>query len=456
MLDFVADNLALLMLAAFALLLFTGYPVALVLAGIGLLFAFLGYVLDLFPLIAFFNVPLRIYGNLDHSFVYPTVPMLLFMGVALEKSGVARDMLLCLKLLLGRTPGSLAISVTVLGILLAPAAGLIGASVATLALIALPTMLAQGYRPATATGSVAAAGTLGIILPPGLMLFFLAEQLQVKVGAMLVSTILPGMLLASLYITFYLVGIGPRQEAATPGDVPDAERPRSLFLYVLRSLALPALLIGAVLASIAAGWATPAQSAAVGALGGVLLIVINRRFTLGLINEVLVETVVMTSMVFLVVIAASVFSYPFRWFGGDDLIAAFLHGLGFGDWGILLVILGLVFLLGLFIDWIEITVITLPIFYPVLAGLDFAAHVGSPELALIWLAVLIALVLQTSFLTPPFGFALFFLKGAAPPGVRLADIYRGVIPIVALQLAGIALVMLWPVLATYLPARLMS
>ena len=452
---FVADNLALLMLLAFAVLLFSGYPVALILAGVGLAFAFVGYLVDLFPLVAFYNVPLRVYGSINNSFIYPAVPMLLFMGVALEKSGVARDMLLCLRLLLGRTPGSLAIGVTLLGILLAPAAGLIGASVATLALVALPTMLEHGYRPTVATGSVAAAGTLGIVLPPGLMLFFLAEQMRVSVGQMFLSTIVPGLMLALLYIGYYLIrGRADPGMSARRADTTIAAD-GSLPFYILRSLALPALLIGLVLGSIIAGWATPPQSAAVGAVGSVVLMALNRRFELRLLHEVVVSTTVMTSMVFFVVIAATIFSYPFRFFGGDDLIGDFLQALGFGDWGVLVVILLTIFLLGFFIDWIEITIITLPIFYPVLAGLDFSAHVGGAGPAFVWMAVLIALVLQTSFLTPPFGFALFFLKGAAPPSVRLTEIYLGVVPIVLLQLSGIALVMALPLLATALPQALL-
>lgn len=454
MIDLIAEHLALIMLVAFAVLLFSGYPVALILTGVGLAFTFFGLLLGEFPATAFYNIPLRIYGNISHSFIYPAVPMLLFMGIALEKSGVAREMLLCLRSLLRRVPANLAIAVTVLGILLAPAAGLVGASVATLALVALPTMLEHGYKPPFASGAAAAAGTLGIILPPGLMLFFLADQMSVSIGGMFVSTLLPALMLALFYMAYYVARAGANVAAPAHAPTPVSDTPIRILLYALRSLALPALLIGAVLASIIAGWATPPQSAAVGAVGGVLLMIVSRSFTLPLLHQTLVSTTIMTSMVFFVVIAASVFSFPFRWFGGDDLISAFLFALGFGDWGMLITILVVIFLLGFFIDWIEITVITLPIFAPILASLDFAGHVGSAELSGIWIAVLIALVLQTSFLTPPFGFALFFLKGAAPPSIRLAEIYRGIVPIVALQLAGIALVMALPRLGTWLPEKL--
>ncbi len=452
--QFLTEYLALFMLATFALLLFTGYPVALLLIGVGLGFSALGLALDVFPLIAFYNVPLRIFSSISNSFLYPAVPMLLFMGVALEKSGLARDMLISFRLLLSWVPGNLAIAVTLLGILLAPAAGLVGASVATLTLVALPTMLERGYRPSTATGAIAAAGTLGIILPPGLMLFFLAELMSVSIGEMFLATFIPGFMLAGMFILFHLMrGIVDRVRGRQAVVERETEPPAHLPLYVIRSLGLPLALIAVVLGSIIAGWATPPQSAALGAAGGVVLMLINRRFTFRLLHEVVISTTLMTSMVFFVLIAANVFSYPFRYFAGDDLILEMLSGLGFGNWGMLVTILGVIFVLGFFIDWIEITIITLPIFFPILAGLDFTAHTGSPNLAVIWIAVLIALVLQTSFLTPPFGFSLFFVKGAAPPSVRLQDIYRGIIPMVLLQILGIALVMALPALATLLPAR---
>ncbi len=446
-----AELLPVLMLPTLALLLFSGYPVALVLAGVGLLFTLLGWLVGEIPAVAFLNIPLRVWGSLSGSLIYPAVPMLLFMGLALEKSGVAREMLLCMRVLLRRVPGSLAVGVTILGVLLAPAAGLIGASVATLALVALPTMLEQGYRPSLATGSVAAAGTLGIILPPGIMLFFLAQLLGVPMGSLFLSTLAPGLLLAMLFIVYYIAKAHFDPGAAPGFDSSRESLPGNLFWYVIRSLALPVLLIATVLGSIIAGWATPTQSGAVGAAGGIVLMLVNGSFSFKRLNEVVIGTTLTTSMVFFIVIAATVFSYPFRYLSGDGVVIAALGATGLGDWGILLLILGIIFVLGFFIDWIEITVITLPIFFPILDGLDFAAYVGSPELSLVWIAVLIALVLQTSFLTPPFGFALFFVKGAAPPGARLADVYRGIVPLVAMQLLGLALVLALPALAVGLP-----
>jgi tripartite ATP-independent transporter DctM subunit len=451
--DFLTDNLALLMIVALALLLFSGYPVALVLAGVGVGFGLLGYFLGQFPLIAYFNVPLRVYATLGESLIYPAVPMLLFMGIALEKSGIGRELLLCLQVLLRRVPANQAVAVTLIGIVIAPSAGLVGASVATLAFLALPTMLERGYSPSFAAGAVAAAGTLGIVLPPAIMLFFLADLLGVKIAYVFLSTVVPGFMLAILYLVYYVSAaiIDPRI-APPPSNLP-ARRAGELAFYAARSMALPVLLIGLVLGAIISGWATPTQSASVGAAGAILLTLLNRSFSWRLMHEVVVSTATLTAMVFFVVAAATVFSYTFRYFGGDTLILEMLRSLGLGDWSMLLTVLAIIFVLGFFIDWIEIALITLPIFHPLLQALDFSAHVGSKELASIWITVLIALNLQTSFLTPPFGFALFFLKGSAPPGVTLAHIYRGVVPVVAIQILGIALVMAMPWLATWLPLR---
>lgn len=449
--DVLTDNLALFMVLALAVLLFSGLPVALVLIGVALGFGLIGYLLGEFPLIAYWNIPPRIYATLGENLLYPAVPMLLFMGSALEKSGIGRELLTCLHVLLRRVPASQAIAVTLIGIILAPSAGLIGASVATLAYLALPTMLERGYKASFASGSIAAAGTLGLILPPAIMLFFLSDLLGVMLAHMFLSTVLPGLLLATLYIVYYVAAAKIDPQIAPPPETVDARGTVDLTLYVLRSLALPVLLIVLVLGSIVTGLAAPTQSASVGAAGALLLMVLNRSLTLRTLHEVVTSTAQLTAMVFFIAIAATVFSYMFRYFGGDTMILKLLRGLGLGNWGTLLTIMAIIFILGFFIDWIEIALITLPIFHPVLQALDFSAYVGSPELAAIWITVLIALNLQTSFLTPPFGFALFFLKGSAPPGVTIADIYRGIMPVVAIQILGIGLVMAMPWLATWLP-----
>ena len=447
MMEWFIDAMPLVMMVTLAGMLLIGYPVAFVLAGVGVLFAVIGWAVGEFPLVAFFNIPLRVWGSINASLIYPAVPMLLLMGIALERSGVAGELLECLQRLLRRVPGNLAVSMTLMGIILAPSAGLVGASVVTLALIGLPTMLRQGYRPSIAAGSVAAAGTLGIILPPGVMLFFLADLFRVQIAAMFMSTLVPAFAMAGLFIVYYvLVHIVDRDHRPTQ-PAPWAETSLEFGLFVLRSLVLPVALVVLVLGSIVAGWASPTQSAAVGGLGGIIILALKGRFTLRVVHDVLVTTTMTSAMVFFIIVAATVFSYPFNYFGGPDIIADFLAGLGFGDWGMLLVILLITFFLGFFIDWIEVFVVALPIFLPVLRGLHFDAHVGSPELAKIWLAVLFALVLQTSFMTPPFGFSLFFVKGAAPPSVSILDVYRGVAPMVALQLAMIVSVLVWPGLA---------
>ena len=443
-LEWLIDALPLIMIGVLAVLLLTGYPVAFVLAGTGVLFAAIGWVIGEFPFVAFFNVPLRVWGSINGSLIYPAVPMLLFMGIALEKSGVARELLESLQRLLRWVPGNMAVSMTLMGIILAPSAGLVGASVATLALIGLPTMLRQGYRNSIATGSIAAAGTLGIILPPGVMLFFLADFFRVQIAGMFVSTLIPAFGMAAAFTLYYVgyhlspAGRGTHRVGPWEGDLGE------FVLFIVRGLVLPIALVVSVLASIIAGWATPTQSAAVGALGGLTILALKGRLTLRNVHECLLTTAMTSAMIFFIIVAATIYSYPFNFYSGPDIIQNFLNGAGLDDWGMLLVILGITFVLGFFIDWIEVFVVALPIFFPLLAAMDFTAHVGSPELAKIWIALLFALVLQTSFLTPPFGFSLFFVKGAAPPSVRISEIYRGVIPMVMIQLLMIAAVLLWP------------
>ena len=445
--------LPLLMMGALVVLLFSGFPVALVLAFVGFAFALIGYLLDLFPLVALFTVPVRMYSNLADNLVYPAVPMLLLMGVALERSGIARQLLECLSVVLRRLPGNLAIAVMAIGIILAPSAGLIGASVATLSLIALPTMLAKRYDIPFASGSVAAAGTLGLIFPPGLMLFFLADHLEVQLGMIFMAIIVPAFVLAGLNLA-YMLARAAIDPTLAPAAAPSTLTTRQLTIYVIRSLALPVLLIALVLGSIISGLATPTQSGAVGAAGAVLLMALNRSLSFRLFHEVLVATAMMTAMVFFVVMTATIFSYVFVYLGGTTLVTNLVEGMALGRWGTLGFVLAVIFILGFFVDWIEITVIFLPMLYPALQGLDFSDYLGAPGLTMLWVAVLVSLNLQTSFLTPPFGFALFFLKGTAPPEVRLGAIYRGVAPFVALQVLGLLLVVALSALALWLPVRL--
>ena len=450
--DFI-ELLPYVMLGSLAILLFSGLPVAVLLAGLGIVFSLIGIAVGEMQWIAMLNVPLPLYGSINGSLIYPAVPMLLFMGMALEKSGIARDLLLCLQFLFGRVPAGMAISVTLLGVLLAPTAGVIGASVAMLAVIALPTMLNQGYSPSFASGVVAAAGTLGLILPPAIMLFFLAGMLHVPIGHTFLAALAPAGILIVLYLSYYIIAClrSPPTKSAADDDWHHGWSTWQWVGFFVRGLVMPTGLIGLVLGSIIFAWATPSQSGALGAAGGVALMLLNGRLSWPLFREAIEGTALMTAMVFFVVMAANVFSYPFRYFSGDEVISNMLNGLALGDWGMFLTIIGIIFVLGFFIDWIEITIITLPLFLPVLGELDFSGHVEEGPMTALWIATIIALTLQTSFLTPPFGFALFFLKGAAPPEIKITDIYRGIIPIVAVQMFVIAMVMAFPLLANWLP-----
>lgn len=447
------DYLPILMMLTLAVLLFTGFPVGGILAGTGIGFALIGFLIDEFPVASLFLIPYRIYSSVGENLVYPAVPMLLFMGVALEISGAARELLLCLQKILSKVPGNMCVAVILIGLLLAPMAGVVGASVATIALAALPTMLAQRYRPEIATGAIAAAGTLGVIAPPAIMLFFLSDALEVTIASMFLAPIVPILLLAGVFIIYFVgsdfVWKRPLGTRATNEDT------RPLWLYILRSLVLPVGLIVFVLGTIIAGWVAPSEAAAVGAVGAALLIFVYRGFDFSLLRQALVRTMTITAMVFFVVMGASVFSLVFRFYGGDDVAIGLFDKLAITDFEILLAVLLILFVLGFFIDWIEIILVSLPILYPLIRELDFAQYVGSDQLAKVWIGALIALVLQTSFLTPPFGFALFFLKGSAPPQINMLEIYRGVIPLVLLQLVTIGMVLAIPQIVTWLPTEIL-
>ena len=364
-----------------------------------------------------------------------------------SRSGLAADLFTSVATLLRRVPGGLALAVLLLGILIAPSAGVVGASVGILAVAALPTMIQANYDKAFASGAVAAAGTLGIMLPPAVMLFVLSDFVGSPLMGMFAGILLPAGVLVVAY-TFYFVVRAARQSASA-GVLFAKEAGEPLFVIV-RNVIPPVLLIGAVLASMIAGWAAPSQAGAIGAACAFLLMLTRRSFSFAQLKEVLVETSYIVAMIFLIIIAANAFSLVFRVFGGDEGLGRVLDALGLGNWGKLLFILTVIFVLGFFIDWLEIVLITLPIFVPVIAKLDFTAHVGDVLLVNVWIGVAIALVLQTSFLMPPVGFALVFLRGSAPPGVRMSHIYRGVVPIVLIQLAVLCIVLVYPWLATEL------
>jgi tripartite ATP-independent transporter DctM subunit len=452
-----ADALPILMFVALAILLFSGYPVAFILGGIGLAFGLIGIAFDIFNYRQFYLISLRIFGGSMENIVLVAIPMFIFMGTMMERTGVARDLLNALQILTRRMPGGLALSVTLMGVILAATTGIIGASVVMITLMALPVMLERRYHVPLATGTISAAGTLGILIPPSIMLVIMAELLSIPVGTTFLAAIGPGLLLAGLY-ALYIVAtaiIRPQHAPAMPRIAANSGTARrgEITLLLLRSFIPPVLLITLVLGSIFAGFATPTEASGVGALGAVLLAVLNRRLNWPMLREVAEESALTGAMLFGIFVGATCFSYVFRALGGEDLILDAIAATGAGPWGILFVLMAVVFLLGFFFDWIEITLIILPVFAPIIAELDFSAHVGAQALIVPWFAILIAVNLQTSFLTPPFGFALFYLKGVAPAHIRIGEIYRGIVPFVILQLVGLGLVIGFPEIALWLPAQ---
>ncbi len=487
-----AEILPLLMFAALGILLFMGYPVAFTLGGIGLGFAFLAIWIDpfLFDWPQFGAIPSRIFGAIAEKLILTAIPMFIFMGTMLERSGVARDLLNCLQVLMRRVPGGLALAVTLMGTILAATTGIIGASVVMMSLLALPVMTQRGYDPRLATGTIAASGTLGILIPPSIMLVIMADLLGRSVGNLFVAAVFPGLILAGLYILYIVVRTWTKPELAPP--LPAEMGPSGIgpiLIMVLRSFLPPVILIAIVLGSILAGLATPTEAAGVGAMGALVLAFINlvllpsfgvreidfaaseevnlgdrlegetlgerlRGFG-GVIADVVHRTALTNAMLFGIFVGATLFSFVFRSLGGDDLVVGIVESLGLGSWGLLFVLMGIVFFLGFFFDWIEITLIVLPVFSPIIELMDFGNHVAKPELVY-WFAILLAVNLQTSFLTPPFGFALFYMKAVAPKSIRIQQIYAGIIPFVILQIIGLILVMAFPDIALWLPRQLLD
>ena len=452
---YIEDYLPLFMFLALGVMLFSGYPVAFVLGGIGLAFGFVGMAFDVFDFIQFFNLAPRIWGGIAENLVLTAIPMFIFMGTMLERSGVATDLLNCLQVLLRRVPGGLALSVTIMGTIMAATTGIIGASVVMMTLLALPAMLQRNYSPPLATGTIAASGTLGILIPPSIMLVIMADLLARSVGNLFVAAVFPGLLLAGSYALYISVISRLKPDIAPlPTDIDDHST-TELFVLVLKSFIPPILLIFLVLGSILFGWATPTEAAGVGGAGAILLAVANRKLSWKVLLDVIERSALTGGMLFGIFLGATCFSYVFRALGGDFIVEEIIDSLGFGSWGLLIVLMGVVFILGFFFDWIEITLIVLPVFSPIIEALDFGDHVPKAEVVY-WFAILMAVNLQTSFLTPPFGFALFYMKGVAPPEVRIQQIYRGIIPFVLLQLVGLGLVMAFPDIALWLPRTLLD
>ncbi len=423
---------ALVMFAAAVALLLLGYPVAFTLGAVAMAFGVPLLGLDFFDLL-----PLRIWGIMT-NFTLLAVPLFVFMGVMLEKSGLAEELLRAAGALFGRVRGGLAVSIVVVGALLAATTGVVGATVVTMGVIALPTLLRHGYRTELATGTIAASGTLGQLIPPSIVLILLGDVMGVPVGRLFMACVLPGLLLIALFIAYVLAAAWLRPQWAPPVQAGDG----ATWGLLLRGLLPPLLLMVAVLGSIFFGIASPTESAAVGALGAMLLAALRRRLDRPALLETMRQTTRLTSMVFLVLIGATTFGLVFRGLGGDLVVEDVLTGLPGGEWGFVAVSMAILFVLGFFLDFLEICFIVVPILAPIAEGLD---------IDLLWFGVLIAMNLQTSFLTPPFGFSLFYLKATAPPEVRIAQIYRGIVPFVLLQLATLGVLAAWPGLVSWLP-----
>ncbi|MCH7865457.1 MAG: TRAP transporter large permease subunit [Proteobacteria bacterium] len=419
-------------------LLFLGIPVAVALATSGFLFAFLAGEFPLFNLL-----PIRIFGVVDNQTLM-AIPLFVFMGVMLERSRMAEDLLDVIGHAAGGLRGGMGLAIIIVGVLMGASTGIVGATVVTLGLLTLPVFLRRGYSKSLACGTICASGTLGQIIPPSLVLILLSDILGTGLGTLFAAAMIPGLLLAGLY-SIYMLGIGWLRPDMAPA-IPKAERdsmPRQVLIKKLFVVVLPPIfLIFAVLGSIIGGIAAPTEAASMGGIGSILIAFIGKRLTKEVIIETVQGTMRISAMVFFILISAQAFSLAFRGINGDELILMLFQFVPGGVTADLVFVLVMLFLLGFFLEWIEICYIVLPLFWPILdkSGVD-------P----VWFAILAGVVLQTSFLTPPVGWALFFLKGVAPPEVSSKDIYIGVMPFVALQLVGLVLLFLYPSLATWLP-----
>ena len=442
------EILAIIMFLSFFGLVFTGFPIAWLLGGLAVIFTGLAIILE-----ADFNQHTGIdwnYASLSiervwsvmENWVMVALPMFIMMGLLLDRSGIAEDLMKSLARLFGSLRGGLAVTVTLIGLILAATTGIIGASVVLLTLLGLPAMLNQGYDKSLATGTVCAVGTLGILIPPSIMLVLMADRMSLSVGDLFLGAVIPGALLGSLYILYivYTGWVHPEKAPAAKTEPLSWVTVRDLFNAVLP----PLVLIFAVLGSIFMGLATPTEAAGVGAAGAMALAILKRKLNLSVLNEVLHETTRTTAYIFAILIGATAFSLVLRGLGGDELIERWLLGLPFEPSGVVLAILFATFLLGFFLDWIELTLIILPLVSSVVINLGFDP---------IWFTILFAVCLQTSFLTPPVGFAIFYLKGAAPKSIKTTTVYRGVLPFIAIQILGMLVIFNWQGIVTWLPAQ---
>lgn len=455
--------ISLAMFATVCLVLLGGFPVAFSLAGTALGFGLIGGLLGVFDLAFLQALPNRLYSTMTNDTLI-AVPLFVFMGVLMERARIAESLLDSMAMLFGRMRGGLGVSVMLVGMLMAASTGIVGATVVTMGLLSMPTLIKRGYSPSLSAGTICAAGTLGQIIPPSIILVLLGDvistayqqaQLQmgvfapksVSVGDLFLGALVPGLLLVLLYI-IYLLGIAWLKPGSSPAMPKESLPPaRELFWKVAVAMLPPLILIVMVLGSIIAGAATPTEAASVGAVGALLLSMARRELDLALLKEVMRSTTRISSMVFLILIGASVFSLVFRGYGGDEVVRDWLTGLPGGVIGAMVAVMLVMFLLGFVLDFIEITFVVVPIVGPLLLAMGLDP---------IWLGVMIALNLQTSFLTPPFGFALFYLRGVAPPTIRTGEIYRGVMPYIVIQVIALGLIALFPALVTWLPGQVFN
>jgi len=432
------EILAILMLGAFFVLLMMGVPVALTLATTGFVFGVIGFGPGLFNLL-----PARIYGVVA-NYQWLAIPLFVFMGVMLEKSRLADDLLDVVGHIAGGVKGGMAIGIIAVGVLMGATTGIVGATVVTLGLLTLPTLLRRGYDPGIACGAICASGTLGQIIPPSLILILLADILQLSVGTLFAAAVVPGFMLAGIYCTYILIlgWVKPDLMPPIPELERDAVSARELWLRFFKVVLPPVLLVAAVLGSIIGGVAAPTEAASMGALGAILVTAFAGRFSFKVLRETCQTTTKITAMMMFILICAQVFALAFRGLKGEDLIFAMFEFLPGGVNADIWFLILLIFVLGFFIEWIEISYIAVPLFLPVFM---------SQNVDLVWLAMLICVTLQTSFLTPPFGWALFFLRGVAPPEVTTRHMYIGVLPFIAMQILAVLLVFLYPKIALWLP-----
>ncbi|MEO9482619.1 MAG: TRAP transporter large permease subunit [Ekhidna sp.] len=425
------EYLPLILFGAIFILILFGYPVAFTLGGLSVIVGLLVFDADFFYLLS-----LRIYGTMQ-NFVLLAVPLFIFMGIMLEKSGIAERLLHTMSMLFGNIRGGLAIAVVVVGAMLAASTGIVGATVVTMGLISLPTMLKNGYGPRLSTGVIASSGTLGQIIPPSVVLVLLGSVLNVSVGDLFLAAVVPGVSLVLIYLLYIIIygQIYPSRVPKVSEEQLKDFRSKGFSMEVVKSFLFPFILILIVLGSIFAGVASPTEAAGVGAFGAMILAIGSKKFNLSILKEVMKETTMLTSMVFMILVGATAFSLVFRGLEGDKFLLSLIQDANLDATAFLIVVMIIVFISGFFIDFIEIVFIIVPVVAPIFVSLG---------VDLIWIGILLAVNLQTSFLTPPFGFALFYLKGVAPPEVKTRHIYQGIVPFVIIQLLFLILLILFP------------